>query len=133
MNSTGLAGNRFGYHARRSRFKDPPSVQVCCRLEYVDAHEFSDHMILSSELRDHMIVQACSAAFEGGAQAVAAWLDEGGSVDARCAEQDERPLSCAEIGDVTLLIAAAFGRAASPACTARRARCPRCHTMARAP
>ena len=76
---------------------------------YVESHEFSDHMILSSELRDHMIVQACSAAFEGGAQAVAAWLDEGGSVDARCAEQDERPFSCAEIGDVTLLIAAAFG------------------------
>ena len=43
-----------------------------------------------------MIVQACVAAMEGDAQAVAAWLDEGGSVDARCAEQD-----------VTLLMTAA--------------------------
>jgi ankyrin repeat protein len=39
------------------------------------------------------------AADGGDAQAVAAWLNEGGGVDARCAEQN----------GVTLLIAAAFG------------------------
>ena len=39
------------------------------------------------------------AAHEGDAQAVAAWLDEGGGVDARCSEDD----------DVTLLMAAAYG------------------------
>ena len=39
------------------------------------------------------------AALTGGAQAVAAWLDEGGGVDARCAER----------GDTTLLMAAAAG------------------------
>ena len=39
------------------------------------------------------------AAYQGGAQAVAAWLHEGGGVDARCAEQK----------DVTLLMAAAAG------------------------
>ena len=38
------------------------------------------------------------AAFQGGAQAVAAWLDDGGGVDARCAERDS----------TTLLMAAAF-------------------------
>ena len=40
-----------------------------------------------------------AAANQGNAQAVAAWLDEGGGVDARCAEQDGG----------TLLDAAAFG------------------------
>ena len=40
------------------------------------------------------------AAGEGDAQAVTAWLDEGGGVDARCAE---------EYDGVTLLIAAAGG------------------------
>ena len=40
-----------------------------------------------------------AAACEGDAQAVAAWLDEGGGVDARCAEA----------ADMTLLMAAAFG------------------------
>ena len=40
------------------------------------------------------------AAFKGDAQVVAAWLDEGGGVDARCAEH----------GGVTLLMAAADGR-----------------------
>ena len=39
------------------------------------------------------------AAVEGGAQAVAAWLDEGGGVDAACAERGHR----------TLLMAAAVG------------------------
>jgi len=39
------------------------------------------------------------SAEEGDAEAVAAWLDDGGGVDARCAEH----------GDVTLLIAAAVG------------------------
>ena len=39
------------------------------------------------------------AAFQGDARAVAAWLDEGGSADARCAKRD----------DVTLLFAAAIG------------------------
>ena len=39
------------------------------------------------------------AAQAGDAQAVAVWLDEGGGVDARCAE----------LGDTTLLIAAAAG------------------------
>ena len=39
------------------------------------------------------------AAVEGDAHAVAAWLDEGGGVDARCAE----------LNDVTLLTAAAYG------------------------
>ena len=39
------------------------------------------------------------AAIEGDAHAVAAWLDEGGGVDARCAE----------LNDVTLLTAAAYG------------------------
>ena len=39
------------------------------------------------------------AANEGDAHAVAAWLDEGGGVDSRCAEQD----------DMTLLMAAAAG------------------------
>jgi len=38
------------------------------------------------------------SAEEGDAEAVAAWLDDGGGVDARCAEH----------GDVTLLIAAAY-------------------------
>ena len=40
------------------------------------------------------------AAHKGEAQAVAAWLDGGGGVDARCSEQDD---------DSTLLIAAAWG------------------------
>ena len=39
------------------------------------------------------------AAAWGGARAVAAWLDEGGGVDARCAERDDK----------TLLLAAAYG------------------------
>jgi hypothetical protein len=39
------------------------------------------------------------SAEEGDAEAVAAWLDDGGGVDARCAEH----------GDVTLLMAAAIG------------------------
>ena len=39
------------------------------------------------------------AAAEGDAQAVAAWLDKGGGVDARCSER----------GDSTLLMAAAYG------------------------
>ena len=39
------------------------------------------------------------AADGGDAQAVTAWLDEGGGVDARCAEQD----------NTTLLIVAAAG------------------------
>ena len=38
-------------------------------------------------------------ATQGGVQAVAAWLDEGGGVDARCAEHK----------DVTLLMSAAWG------------------------
>ena len=41
------------------------------------------------------------AAHEGSAHAVVAWLDEGGGVDARCAEHDDR--------DTTLLMAAADG------------------------
>ena len=40
-----------------------------------------------------------AAAVEGDAQAVAAWLDEGGEVDAGCAERN----------DMTLLMAAAAG------------------------
>ena len=40
-----------------------------------------------------------AAAQEGNAHAVVAWLDEGGGVDARCAEHD----------DATLLMAAAIG------------------------
>ena len=39
------------------------------------------------------------AAYEGDAHAVAAWLDEGGDVDARCSEH----------ADDTLLMAAAVG------------------------
>ena len=42
-----------------------------------------------------VIVAAC----QGGAQAVAAWLEDGGGVDARCAER----------ADDTLLLAAAAG------------------------
>ena len=41
----------------------------------------------------------CLAADKGDAQAVAAWLDEGGGVDARCAELD----------DMTMLMSAADG------------------------
>ena len=40
-----------------------------------------------------------NAAVKGDAQAVAAWLDEGGGVDARCAERE----------GATLLMAAALG------------------------
>ena len=39
------------------------------------------------------------AAYEGDAHAVAAWLDEGGDVDARCTK----------LGDMTLLMAATWG------------------------
>eukprot|EP00964_Phaeocystis_antarctica_P025301 scaffold14209_cov66-Phaeocystis_antarctica.AAC.1 len=43
------------------------------------------------------------AAYEGGAQAVAAWLDEGGGVDSRCTEHQDRTL---------LMLAAAGGQEA---------------------
>ena len=42
------------------------------------------------------------AAFDGDAHAVAAWLDEGGGVDARCA-------GLAALDGATLLMAAALG------------------------
>ena len=51
------------------------------------------HTVAREELPEAVLL----AADEGDAQAVAAWLDEGGGVDARCAER---------IG-VTLLMAAA--------------------------
>ena len=43
-------------------------------------------------------VDVYEAAYDGDAQAVAAWLDEGGGLDARCGENG-----------VTLLMAAGFG------------------------
>ena len=51
-----------------------------------------------SRSRVHVLA-AHGMAFKGDAHAVAAWLDEGGGVDARCSER----------GDSTLLMAAALG------------------------
>ena len=51
------------------------------------------------QAREELPQAICLAVDEGDAQAVAAWLDEGGGVDAHCAEHK----------GVTLLIAAANG------------------------
>ena len=53
----------------------------------------------SAAAEDGLPERVRMAAQEGDAQAVAAWLDEGGGVDARCAERN----------DATLLMAAVFG------------------------
>ena len=49
--------------------------------------------------REDLPEATCLAAGEGDAHAVTAWVDEGGGVDARSAEQD----------DMTMLMSAAFG------------------------
>ena len=72
--------------------------------------ELYKHTATAQVLRQHAKRQAAEkglpdamflAAHEGGAQAVTAWLDEGGGVDARCAEYNG--------SDRTLLIRAAGG------------------------
>ena len=56
-------------------------------------------MQLMAKLHRVLPIVLGTASFEGNAHAVAAWLDEGGGVDARCAEFD----------DMTLLQGAAAG------------------------
>ena len=65
--------------------------------------EHEKHTAIVQLLRQHsgegLLADVSDAAYEGDAHAVAAWLDEGGGVDARCAE----------LKDATLLMAAAEG------------------------
>ena len=66
----------------------PPPRRACYR------QDAADHIARTMELQ-----VLCVAAQEGDVQAVAAWLDDGGGVDERCAAHD----------GATLLFAAAYG------------------------